>query len=56
MIQKTQLKKIHALNFTQAELKQELEKPNKAFVDAVAKGIVLFGQERFIKFIRGLRR
>lgn len=51
-IQKTQIKKIHALNFTPAEFKAELEKPNKAFIDAVKKGIILFGQEKFIKFIK----
>lgn len=55
-IQKTQVKKIHALNFTAAEFKQELEKPNKVFIDAIKKGIVLFGQERFIKFIKGITR
>lgn len=55
-IQKTQLKKIHALNFTQAEFRQELEKPNKAFVDAVKKGIILFGQENFIRFIKSISR
>ena len=55
-IQKTQLKKMHILNFTQAELKQELEKPNRVFIDAIKKGIVLFGQEKFIKFIKNLDR
>lgn len=55
-IQKTQLKKIHALNFTQAEFRQELEKPNKAFVDAVKKGVILFGQENFIRFIKSISR
>ena|SRR3989344_1461841 len=55
-IQKIQAKKIHALNFTETEFKQELEKPNKVFINAIKKGIVLFGQERFIKFIRGIRR
>ena len=54
-IQKTQIKKIHALNFTETEFKQELEISNKALIDAVKKGIVLFGQERFIKFMRGIR-
>ena len=53
-IQKTQIKKIHALNITPNEFRQELEKPNKVFIDAVKKGIVLFGQEKFIKFIRDL--
>lgn len=51
-IQKTQYKKVHALNFTQTELKQELEKPNKAFTDAIKKGVVLFGQESFLNFVR----
>jgi len=53
-IQKTQIKKIHALNFTLAEFKQEIGKPNKAFIDAIKKSIVLFGQEKFIKFIRNM--
>ena len=52
-IQKTQLKKIHAINMTEKEFKEELRK-NKAFIDAVKKGIILFGQERFIKFIKSL--
>lgn len=55
-IQKTQIKKIHALNFTKAEFREELEKPNKSFIDAIKKGIVLFGQEKFIRFIREVRR
>jgi len=54
-IQKTQIRKIHAIQFTSDELKQELEKPNKAIVDAVKKGTVLFGQEKFISFMRGVR-
>ena len=54
-MQKTQIKKIHALNFTEAEFKQELEKPNKAFIDAIKKGIILFGQEKFINFIRSIK-
>ena len=55
-IQKTQIKKIHSLNFTQAEFKGELEKPNKAFIDAIKNGIILFGQEKFIKFIKSISR
>ncbi|MCX6708868.1 MAG: HTH domain-containing protein [Candidatus Woesearchaeota archaeon] len=54
--QKTQIKKIHSLSFTQAEFKQELEKPNKVFIDAVKKGIILFGQEKFIAFIRSVAK
>ncbi len=53
-IQKTQIKKIHFLNFTKEELKKEIIKSNKAFIDGIKKGIILFGQENFIKFIRDL--
>ena len=55
-IQETQNKKIHSINFTQKEFEQELKKPNKAFIDAIKKGVVLFGQENFIKFIKKLQK
>lgn len=55
-IQQTQIKKIHAINFTPEEFKKELEKPNRAFIDAVKKGIIIFGQDNFIKFIRGFQK
>ena len=55
-IQKAQIKKIHSLNFTQTEFKNELEKPNKVFIDAIKKGIVLFGQEKFVRFIIDMQR
>ena len=51
-IQKTQIKKIHLEILTPAEFKSEIKKPNKAFIDAIKKGVVLFGQEKFIKFIK----
>ena len=51
-IQKTQIKKIHSENFTQIEFKEEIRKPNKIFIDAIKKGVVIFGQEKFIKFIK----
>ena len=53
-VQKTQIIRIHAINLTPKELKQELEKPNKAFIDAIRKGVVLFGQEKFIKFMKDI--
>ena len=53
-IQKGESKRIHSINFTESEFREELLKPNKAFVEAVRKGIVLFGQEEFIKFMRKL--
>lgn len=55
-IQKTQAKKIHILSFTQKELKDELEKPNKVFIDALKRGVVLFGQENFIRFMKELMK
>ena len=51
-IQKTQIKKIHSENFTQAEFKEEIRKPNKIFIDAIKNGVILLGQEKFIKFIK----
>ena len=50
--QKTQAKKIHCINFTKSEFRQEMEKPNKAIIDAARKGVVLFGQENFVEFIK----
>ncbi len=52
--QKTQLKKIHSLFFTKQELEEEINKSNKAFIDAIKKGIILFGQDKFIKFIKDI--
>ena len=53
-IQKSESKRIHSINFTQSEFREELLKPNKAFIDAVKEGVVLFGQEEFIKFMKKL--
>ena len=53
-IQKSESKRIHTINFTESEFREELLKPNKAFVEAVKKGVVLFGQEEFIKFMKKL--
>jgi len=53
-IQKSEAKRIHAINFTQSEFREELLKPNKAFIEAVKKGVVLFWQEEFIKFMKKL--
>ncbi len=50
-VQKTQSKKIHAINFTENEFKTELQKSNKAFIDAIRKGVILFRQENFVKFM-----
>lgn len=54
-VQETQAKKIHSINFTEKEFKQELKKPNKAFMDAIKKGVILFGQEKFVHFMRKLQ-
>ena len=55
-IQETQAKKIHSINSTQKEFRQELKNPNKAYLDAVRKGVILFGQENFIRFIKELQK
>lgn len=54
-VQKTQGKKIHAINMTKDELEKELNIGNNAYLEAVKKGIVLFGQDNLIKFIKELR-
>ena len=51
-IQKIQSKKVHSENFTRTEFKEELKKKNKIFIDAIKKGVVIFGQEKFIRFIK----
>ena len=55
-IQKTQLKHIHNIIFSQEVLKEELKKPNIAFVNAIKEGVVLFGQDKFVSFIRELQK
>ena len=55
-IQKTQNRKIHSISFTKKELKQELKEKNRALIDAVKKGIVLFGQENFVNFMKEVHR
>ncbi len=47
-------KDIHSISFTKQEFKKELKR-NKAYIDAVKKGIVLFGQENFVEFMRGIQ-
>ncbi len=54
MVQKTQGRRIHAINFTESEFRDELKKANPAFVSAVKSGVVLFGQDCFIDFIQRL--
>ena len=54
--QKTQAKKIHSLNFTPEEFMYEIKKSNKAFIDSVKKGVILYGQEKFVKFIMEIHK
>lgn len=53
-LQKVQAKKIHSINFTNAELEHELKNKNMASIDAIRKGIVLFGHEKFIRFVKDM--
>ena len=54
-IQKTQSKKIHLINFTKEEFLKELKSKNKAFIDAIKKGVILYGQENYINFIKTVK-
>tara|TARA_Y100000310_G_scaffold242934_1_gene247201 strand:- start:709 stop:1290 length:582 start_codon:yes stop_codon:yes gene_type:complete len=51
-IQKTENKKIHMINFTASEFKEEIQNNNRAFIDAIKKGVILFGQENLIEFMK----
>ena len=55
-MQKTQAKRIHLIDLTEEEFKEELKKQNKAYIDALKKGIVLFGQDNYIKFIEKITK
>ncbi len=55
-VQKTQSKKIHSINFIASEFKNELQKQNKSFIDAIKKGIILFGQDNFVKFMKEMTK
>lgn len=54
-IQKTQLKKIHLIDLTENELKNELKEQSKAYIDALKKGIIIYGQDNYLNFIGELR-
>ena len=55
-IQVTQLNKVHALILAEEELQQEIKSNNKAIIDALRRGVVLFGQESFVKLIKSMER
>ena len=54
-IQGTQSKKVHFIDLTEGEFEKELNNKNKAYINALAKGVVLYGQENFIKLIKRLQ-
>ncbi len=54
-LQQSQTKKIHFIDLSDRELKEELKtNKNPAYVDAFKKGIVLSGQDDYVKFIESL--
>lgn len=55
-IQLTQLKKIHLIDLTESEFNRELKRPNKAYLEAIKKGVVLFGQDKFVRFMKELQK
>lgn len=54
-IQGIQSKKLHFIDLTESEFEQELNNKNKAYIDALTKGVILYGQENFIKLIKKLQ-
>ena len=55
-VQKTQLKQSHNIIIAYAGLKDELKRPNIAFVNAIQDGVILFGQDKFVAFIQELKQ
>lgn len=55
-VQKTQIKPIHNIICAPAGLKEELKKTNIAFINAVKEGVVLFGQDKFVVFMKRVRQ
>lgn len=55
-VQITLFKKIHPIFFGPGELKKELLNQNRAFIDAIRKGVILFGQENFVKFMKEMAK
>jgi len=56
-LQQTEIKKIHYIDITEKEFKEELKiNKNKAYLDAFKKGIVLFGQDDYVKFVAELNK
>jgi predicted nucleotidyltransferase len=51
-LQITQLKKIHLIDMVESEFKQELKKQNKAYLNALKNGILLYGHENFVRFVK----
>ena len=55
-MQKTQVKHIHNIICSPVGLKEELKKQNIAFINAIKEGVVLFGQDKFVAFMRRTRQ
>ncbi len=55
-IQISLTKKIHPIFFGPEELKKELSNQNRAFIDAIKKGVILFGQENFVRFMKEMMK
>jgi hypothetical protein len=49
-----QTKKITAVNFTERQFLDEIKKPNQGILKAIKSGVVLFGQEKFVDFMKDL--
>lgn len=51
----SQLKKIHFIDLSEKEFHDELISGNKAYLDALKKGVILSGIDEYINFIRTLK-
>ena len=55
-IQQTQIKPIHNIILSPDGLKDEIKKPNMAFVSAIKEGVVLFGHDKFVAFMKEMQQ
>ena len=53
-IKKKQILPVHDIIITNKELLKELSKPNRAYLEIIKKGVVLYGQDKYISFIKKL--
>ena len=45
-------KKLHAIMLTQKDMVKNLHKKNKAAIDIVKNGVVIYGQDKYVEIVK----